>query len=221
MHCRIVGMVRDSPYQTMRAPVPPVVYLPFRWLDGAGQFGRTSAAAFVLRFAGPDPVGLGAVLRREIMRARPGFLVTGIVTQTELVEQQTIRERLLALLASFFAMVAVLLAAIGLYGVLNDSLVERQRELGIRIAIGAPLREVVRRATLDGLAMVAGGAVAGLALALLTVRYIEPLLFQVKAIDAAPLLVPVLVLFIAAILAAIPAAIRAMRIDPVEMLRAD
>jgi ABC-type antimicrobial peptide transport system permease subunit len=113
------------------------------------------------------------MLRREIMRARLGFLVSRIVPQTELVEQQTIRERLLALLASFFATVALVLAAIGLYGVLNDSLVERRRKLGIRIAIGAPLREIVRRATMDGLAMVAAGAVGGLGLALLSVRYIR------------------------------------------------
>ena len=164
---------------------------------------------------------LAPMLRREIRRARPGFLVSRIVPQTELVEQQSIRERLLALLASFFATVALLLAGIGLYGVLNYSLVERRRELGIRIAIGAPLREIVRRPTLDELAMVAAGAAAGLALALLSVRYIESLLFQVKATEAAPLIMPVLILFNAAILAALPAAISAVRIDPVEMLRAE
>ena len=94
------------------------------------------------------------MLRREITRARPGFLVSRIVAQTELVEQQTIWERLLAMLASFFAIVGLLLAGIGLYGVLDYSLVQRRRELGIRIAIGAPARDIVRRATVDGLAMV-------------------------------------------------------------------
>jgi predicted permease len=221
MRCRIVGLVRDSRYEGMRGPVPPVVYLPFRSLDAAGQFRRPSGAAFALRVAGPDPLALAPMLRREIRRARPGFLVSRIVPQTELVEQQSIRERLLALLASFFATVALLLAAIGLYGVLNDSLVERRRELGIRIAIGAPLREIVRRATVDGLAMVAAGTAAGFALALMSVRYIESLLFQVKATEAAPLIMPVLILFNAAILAALPAAISAVRIDPVEMLRAE
>ncbi len=221
MRCRIVGLVRDSRYDTMRGYVPPVVYLPFRSRDAAGQFRKPTGAAFVLRVAGPDPSALVPVLRREIMRARPGFLVSRIVPETELVEQQTIRERLLALLASFFATVALLLAAIGLYGVLDDSLVERRRELGIRIAIGAPLREIVRRATMDALAMVGVGAAAGLALALLSVRYIASLLFQVKATDAAPLITPVLILFTVAILASLPAAISAARIDPVEMLRAE
>ena len=198
-----------------------MVYLPFRSLDAAGQFRTPSGAAFAVRVAGPDPLAIAPILRREIMRARPGFLVSRIVPQTELVEQQTIRERLLALLASFFAAVALLLAAIGLYGVLNDSLAERRRELGIRIAIGAPPREIVRRATIHALAMVTVGAAGGLVLALLSARYLESLLFQVKATEAAPLIMPVLVLFTTAILAALPAAISAVRIDPVEMLRAE
>ncbi len=220
MRCRIVGMVRDSPYQSMRDPVPPVVYLPFRAVD-EGQVRKTSSAAFVLRVAGPDPVALAPVLRREILRGRPGFVVSRIVPQTELVEEQTIRERLLALLASFFATVALLLAAIGLYGVLDDLLVERRRELGIRIAIGAPLREIVRRATVDAWTMVGAGTVAGIGLALLSVRYIESLLYQVKATGMATLLAPVAILFAAAVLASLPAAVRALRIDPVEMLRAE
>jgi putative ABC transport system permease protein len=221
MRCRIVGLVRDSRYASMRGPIPPVVYLPFRSVDAAGQFRKPSGAAFVLRVAGPDPLALAPMLRREIMHARPGFLVSVTVPQTELVEQQTIRERLLALLASFFATVALLLAAIGLYGVLNYSLVERRRDLGIRIAIGAPLPEIVRRATVDGMAMVAAGAVAGIAPALLTARYIESLLYQVKATDTTTFIFPALTLFTVAALASVPAAIAAARIDPVEMLRAE
>ena len=112
----------------------------------------------MLRVSGPNPLALAPILRREVARARPGFLVSRIVPETELVEQQTIRERLLAMLASFFAVVALLLAGIGLYGVLDYSLLQRRRELGIRIAIGAPARDIVRRATMDGLAMVLAGA---------------------------------------------------------------
>jgi putative ABC transport system permease protein len=221
MRCRIVGLVRDSVYQDMRGLVPPVVYLPFRSVDAKGQFRQSRGAAFVLRVSGSNPLALAPMLRREIARARPGFLVSRIVPETELVEQQTIRERLLAMLASFFAVVALLLAGIGLYGVLDDSLVERRRELGIRIAIGAPPRDVARLATVDGLAMVLAGAVAGLGLALLSMRYIESLLYQVKGTDPEPLLFPALILFAAALAASIPAAIGAVRIDPAEMLRAE
>jgi len=221
MRCRIVGVVRDSLYEGMRGPIPPLVYLPFRSVDAKGQFGKPDGAAFVLRISGSNPMAMAPLLRREIARARPGFLVSQVVSQTELVEQQTMRERLLAMLASFFAIVALLLAAIGLYGVLNYSLIQRRRELGIRIAIGAPSRDIMRRATATGLAMAAAGAVTGLFLAVLSVRYIESLIYGVKPTAPAALALPAVILLIAALLAALPAAIRAMRIDPVEMLRAE
>jgi putative ABC transport system permease protein len=221
MRCRIVGVVRDSRYSEMRGPIPPVVYLPFRKVDANGRFGTTSSAALVVRISGPNPLALGPVLRRQVNRARPGFLVGSIVPETELVEQQTIRERLLAMLASFFAAVGLLLAGIGLYGVMDYSILQRRREIGIRIAIGAPARDTVRRAAMDGLAMVLAGGVIGLALAFLSMRYIESLLYEVKPTEPARLIATASILFAAALLAAAPAAIRALRIDPVEMLRAE
>ena len=122
--------------------------------------------------------------------------------------------------ASFFAVVALLLAGIGLYGVLNYSLPQR-RELGIRIAIGAPAREIVRRATVDGLSIVIAGAVGGVGPGMASARYIEALLYQVRATEPAVMFLPALVLLAAAPLASMPAALLAMRIDPEEMLRAE
>jgi predicted permease len=218
---QIVGVVRDSRYDDIRGPIPPVVYLPFQSLDANGQARKASGAAFVLRISGSNPLALAPALRREIMRARPGFLVSRIVSQTELVEQQTSRERLLATLASFFAIVALLLAGIGVYGVLGYSLLQRRREFGIRIAIGAPAAEIVRRATVDGWAMVLAGALLGLTMAWLSVRYIESLLYGVKATDAAILIPAAAVLLAATLLASVPWAVEALRIDPVEMLRVE
>jgi putative ABC transport system permease protein len=221
MHCRIVGMVRDSSYGNLREVTPPVVYLPFQGLNSDGHPRMPRSAAIVLRVAGGNPVGLAPMLRREVARARPGFLVSRVVPETELVARQTVRERLLAMLASFFAVVALLLAAIGLYGVLDYSLVQRRRELGIRIAIGAPARDIVGRATFDGLSMVGAGALAGLGLALLSARYLESLVYGVQATAPATLVLPALVLLAAAVVASLPAAAGAMRIDPVEMLRSE
>jgi len=87
--------------------------------------------------------------------------------------------------------------------------------------MGAPARDIVRRAIVDGLAMALAGAVTGFALALLSMRYIQSLVYEVKATDPAPLILPALILFAAALLASVPAAIGAVRIDPVEMLRAE
>ena len=109
-------------------------------------------------------------LRREVTRARPEFRVSNIRTQRELVLAQTVRERLLAMLAMFFAVVALLLASIGLYGVLDYSVLQRRREIGIRMAIGAPAADIARRVSAEVFSMVLLGALAGLALGMASAR---------------------------------------------------
>jgi ABC-type antimicrobial peptide transport system permease subunit len=141
--------------------------------------------------------------------------------QSELVRQQMVRERLLATLSGFFAGVTLLLAAIGLYGVLNASVVQERREIGIRMALGARAWHVVRGVTAGIFAMAALGSAIGLAGGFAFGRVIEGLLFQIKATDAAHLAAPLLVLAAAAGLAAIAPALRAVRIDPAQTLRAE
>jgi ABC-type antimicrobial peptide transport system permease subunit len=121
----------------------------------------------------------------------------------------------------FFAVVALVLAGVGLYGVLNYSVVERRREIGIRLAIGAQASEIVRLVTVDIFTMVILGALAGVGIGMGSVRFIETLFYQVKATDFAMLMVPGAILAAAAVLAALPAVIHAVRIDPVETLRAE
>jgi putative ABC transport system permease protein len=138
-----------------------------------------------------------------------------------LIDAQTIRERLLAMLALFFATVALLLAAVGLYGVLDYCVSQRCREIGIRIAIGAQAGDIGRRVTFDVFAMVLLGAIAGLALGIASARFLGTLLYEVKPTGVSALAVPSLALLAAAILAALPPVIRAIRIDPVEVLRSE
>jgi putative ABC transport system permease protein len=156
-----------------------------------------------------------------VPRARPEFRVSNIRTQTEINRQHTVRERLLAMLALFFAMVALLLAGVGLYGVLDYSVLQRRREIGIRMALGAQSGEIARRVTVEVFSMVVVGAIAGLALGMTSVRYIEALLYQVKGGDLGLMALPALAILAAALLAALPAVIHAVRIDPVAMLRAE
>jgi ABC-type antimicrobial peptide transport system permease subunit len=125
------------------------------------------------------------------------------------------------MLALFFAGVALLLAGIGLYGVLDYSVLQRRREIGIRVALGAQAGDIARRVTADVFRMVAAGALVGLGLGLASVRYIAALLYQVKATDATMLALPSVAILAAALLAALPAVIRAVRIDPVTMLRSE
>jgi predicted permease len=218
----IVGLVRDARYHDIREPNLPVGYLPFHWkTDPSGAVTANNQLTIVVRTSSANPLALASMLRQEVTRTRPDFRVANIRTQLEINQSHTVRERLLATLGLFFAAVALLLAAIGLYGVLDYSVLQRRREIGIRIAIGARAGDIARRVTAEVFAMVAVGAVAGLALGMLSVRYIETLLYGVKASDAGMLALPAITILVATVLASLPAVIRAVRIDPVAMLRSE
>lgn len=221
-HFQVVGLIRDARSRDrMRVPIRPTAYIPFASVDGQGAFQPMGRGTFVVRTAGTNPMALASTLRQAVAEAHSGFRVRQVSTQQELNQTDTVRERLLAVLATFFAGVALLLAGVGLYGVLDYSVLQRRREIGIRIAIGARARDVARLVTVEAFVMVLAGAVAGLGLGLASVRYVESLFFQVRATDVSMLALPLLTILIAAILAALPALIRAVRIDPVAMLRAE
>jgi len=211
---QIVGLVRDARYRRMREPILPVAFVPFASTDA-------NRATFIVRTVSSDPLTLARVLRQEVSTARRDFRVSNIRTQTEIIQSQTVRERLLAMLAMFFAVVALLLAGVGLHGVLDYSVLQRRREIGIRMAIGAQAHGIARLVTVDIFSMVLAGAIAGLALGMALVRYIETLFYQVKATDLSVLAIPSLTILAAALLAALPAVVHAVRIDPAKMLRAE
>ena len=218
---QIVGVIRDARYRGVREAIPPLVYVPFRALDKKGAPRAIGRGTFIVRTSGSNPLALVSVLRREIPRARPGFRVSNIRTQREINEVLTVRERLLAMLAVFFAAVALLLAGIGLHGVLDYSVLQRRREIGIRIAIGAQATDIARRVIMDALAVVLAGSIFGIILGIASVRFIESLLFEVKATDVGALALPTVTILAVALPAALPAMIRAVRIDPVTMLRSE
>ena len=133
----------------------------------------------------------------------------------------TRQQELLAKLALFFAIVALLLAGVGLYGVLDYSVLQRRREIGIRMAIGAQSGSIARLVTMDIFTMVLLGSLAGAALGMALVPYIATLLYQVKPTDLAMLALPSFTMLAAVLLAAMPAVFRAVRIDPAATLRAE
>lgn len=218
---QVVGVVRNTPYQSLREPEAPIAFVPLFQVDGTGAARPTTSGTYIVRTSGPNPLAMAAVLRQEVARARPELRVSKVRTQRQLIEQQTMRERLLATLATFFAGVALLLAGVGLYGVLDYSVVGRRREIGIRIAIGAPVRDIARRVIAGALAMVTVGAAAGAGAGMALARYVQTLLYDVKPSDAPVMAVPWLTIVAAMVLAALPAVIRAARIDPVAMLRSE
>jgi ABC-type antimicrobial peptide transport system permease subunit len=190
-------------------------------VDAKGAALPAARGDFVVRTRSANPLALASILRQEVPRARSEFHVTNIRAQAEINLAHTLRERLLAMLAMFFAGVAVLLAGIGLYGVLDYGVLQQRREIGIRVAIGAQPGDIAQRVAGDAGSMVLLGTIAGVALGMASVRYIESMLFEVKGTDTGMLILPALVILLAAALASVPAVIRAVRINPVTMLRAD
>ncbi|HET9179960.1 MAG TPA: ABC transporter permease [Terriglobia bacterium] len=219
--CVIVGLVRDARYRSLREPVLPQAYLPFRALDAQGALQPRGTAIFIIRTASPNPLALASTLRREVSRFRPEFRVSNVRTQTEIDRSHTVRERVLARLAMFFAIVALLLAGLGLYGVLNYSVLQRRREIGIRMALGAPAASIARHVTTDVFSMLLAGTLGGLALGMAAVRYVESLFYQVKPTDPAMLALPSLIILAAALLAALPPVVRAITIDPATVLHSE
>lgn len=223
---QVVGVVKDAVYNNTHEPMVPVAFVP--------NFGRPKPASptdepaglvphwtVVVRTAAQDPMAMATTLRREVTRARADMHVVNIHTQEELRLAQMIRERLLAMLSIFFGAVALLLATIGLYGVLHYTVVEKKKEIGIRLALGARAGHIVRQVSVGvGLAVVAGSAI-GLMAGKAAARYVASLLYGVKAGNPFMLVIPLAAIALAVLLAAVPAVRRALKVDPVEMLRAE
>jgi predicted permease len=217
----IVGMTADSRYRNMREPITPTAYIRFNSTDAHGELMAISEGTFIVRTASSNPLALALILRREIPGTRTAFHISNIRTQAEIDQAQTVREQLLARLALFFGAVALLLAGIGLYGVLDYSVLQRRREIAIRIALGAQVGRSARGVTAGAFSMVFAGALAGVALGFASVRFIQTLLYEVKPNNPRMLAIPALTILTAALLAALPPVIRAVRIDPATTLRAE
>jgi predicted permease len=217
---QIIGVARDARYEDMRLPIPPTAYVPFQSVEDGAEESRREAT-FLVRTSAANPLSLAAMLRREIEGVGPDFRVVNIVPQEELIGLQMSRERLLATLALFFGAVALILAGVGLYSVLNHSVLERRRELGIRMALGATGWDIAHRVTVESGGMVAAGAAIGLGLGLGSERYVEELLYQVRATDPHQMALPFITLLAAAVLAALPPVLRAVRLNPARLLRSE
>ena len=165
----IVGVVADTAYRHVREPMQPIVFVPM---------SRIGSGTMLVRTAG-DPLALGATIGRLFGREWPDARLRELRPATDFIETQMVVERLLARLTSWFAMLALLLAGIGLYGVVNDAVIQRRREIGIRMALGARAPDIVRHVTAGALVLVFMGLVLGLGGGVAFGRVIGSLLFQV------------------------------------------
>jgi predicted permease len=205
----IVGLVSDAAYMSVKEALRPTVYVPIDPRDSGAILVRTTGL----------PGSMGPTLSREITRIQPDLRVTATRPQSLLVARQLMRDRVLATISVFFAAVALLIAGIGLYGVVSQSVMRQQRDIAIRMALGAAARQVISR-TGGAIALAAGaGGLVGLLLGIVASRPIESLLFQVSSSAPMSLAGPLAALALVLVIAALPPLLRAMRINPVRVLR--
>ena len=211
---QVVGLVGDAKYNDLRETAPPTVYVPLLVRPGESDNGGTLAIRSTL----PDG-RLTEAVRGAAARVTPAMKVTGVTRQSTLVTNTMLRERLLALLSGFFALVSLTLAAVGLYGVLSYSVVQQTREIGIRMALGAARRTVVQEVVGGVAAYVVLGMAAGVAGGIWLSRLVSTLLYEVRPNDLATIAWPVVTLLVVATVAAVLPARRAAGIDPAVALR--
>ncbi len=210
----IVGVSGDARYDRLRHAVPPTAYLPDEQVPS-----QSAGAVLELRTDGGAPKALIAAVRSAVREVDPYLPVFNIRTQLDQINEHLRQERLISFLAGSFAALAMLLAAIGLYGVIAYSVSRRTGEIGVRMALGAT-RQAVRRLVLrDSALMVIPGIIAGLGFSLLATRVIRSFLYGLNPSDPLTLAAATATLLAIAFLAAFLPAQRAGRIDPLAALR--
>jgi len=211
----IVGLVKDSKYLSLSEAPQPFFYMSFDQVhDGSGEGG----VALYARSAG-DARGFVPVLRREMSAIDPNSAGLTAMPLADYISAAWFGPRLAALFLGVLGGISVLLAGVGLYGVMAYSVSHRSREIGIRMALGAGRRGVLWMVIRRGLSLALSGIAAGLAIALAAAPQIAPLLYRVSPADPGSIAGAALFVIVIAVLASLIPALRATRVDPMITLR--
>jgi predicted permease len=208
----IIGVAKDTKLSDLREAGARVMYRSFL------QTGHPRRMTFAVRTAGP-PLKLLAALRRALETYEPNLPVFGFTTLHEIVERSLVEERLFAALSSLFGLLALSLAAVGLYGVMAYSVSRRTREIGLRLALGAQGRSVLALIVGQGMKVVSGGLALGAIAAFALTRLIASRLYGITPTDPFVVTGVSALLALVALFACYWPARRASRIDPMEALR--
>jgi predicted lysophospholipase L1 biosynthesis ABC-type transport system permease subunit len=204
----IVGVAGNTKYADLRGELKPTMYLP---LVG-------NSAHFELRISG-NPTALVGIVRDVVSRADKNLPLFEVRTQTEQIEESLFQEQVMARLSSFFGLLALALACIGLYGLLSYDVARRTKEVGIRMALGAERNHVLLLVARRGIALVVAGAAIGIGVALGVTRFLASILYDVRANDLTTIASVAVLLGLVALAACWIPARRAMRTDPMVALR--
>lgn len=212
----IVGLIRDAQYANVRTAPPPTMYMPYRQLGGK----NASDANFVVRFSG-DPAAIAPAVRSAVREIAPSLPVFNLRTQQEQIDRLFAQERLFARLCSFFGALALLLAAVGLYGLMSYAVVRRTGEIGLRMALGALPSHVLGMIVRESMGLVVLGVLIGIGAAWGASRWISSMLFGLSSDDPFTYVVVAGLLVAVAVVACLLPARRASRIEPMRALRTE
>jgi predicted permease len=204
----IVGVVRDAKYNDLRREIHAMMYTP-------QHFG---GASFELRTAA-DPQAILPSIREVVSQVSTNLPLFDVKTESEQIDRLLFQERLVARLSGFFGLLALVLACVGLYGLLSYEVSRRTREIGIRMTLGAHRGNVLKLVIRQGIVLAMVGAALGIGVALGVTRYLASMLFNVRASDPATISGVAILLALVALAACYIPARRATRVDPMVALR--
>jgi len=210
---QIVGVVADAKLNSLRELVRPRIYAPI-----FNPLWEHTAVSYEIRIAG-NAESLGKALRKAVQETNPSLPQIETSTMSRLVDRSLGTDRLIAALSSCFGALALLLASIGLYGVMSYAVARRTNEIGIRMALGARRGNVLRMVLGHGSKLAFAGVAVGILAALGLTRFLSSLLFDVKPTDPLTFIAVALMLGGVALLASYIPAWRATKVDPMVALR--
>ena len=211
----IVGVVKDAKYENLRQPVMKTMYIP--WMQRAGE--QPANYSFLARVAAGDPMQLAPGLDRLIREADPALRLGAPRTYSSVVDRSIVTERIMATLGGFFGLLALVVACLGMFGVMAFQVSRRVNEIGLRMALGASRGGIVALVLRDVAMMLAVGTAIGGAAALTLTGLARKMLFGIEPTEPAVFVLAAGVLGVAALAAGWLPARRASRVDPVVALR--
>jgi predicted permease len=207
----VVGVLRDAKYDSVRDVVLPTMYVPYL------QQPRTPQTVFQLRTAG-EPASVIGSIREAVRQIDPNLPLMNVSTQVEQVEQRLQQERVFARAYTLFGTLALLLASIGLFGLMSYSVARRTNEIGIRMALGAQRQDVLALVMGDSMLLVVIGVAIGLVTGVAASRLVTTVLFGLAATDGLTMAGAVILMVLVSAVAGYVPARRAARVDPLVAL---